>query len=136
MAQNETGFHEVFRKAFDSGYDYHGIEAVRCRAILGRTDYMPSIKIVDIDCLKGGYGAYAPRAHAVYLSKGVALANASLAVEVMIELMGLHVLNLTGQGASVRVRSGLDQLRRVEIEGDAIEVVFYKGTLCKDCGAN
>ena len=130
FAQDSAGFHDTFMRAFSGKYDYHSIEAIRCRAVLGHWDFLPVVKIVAPDVLRGGYGAYAPRTHTMYLSEGVALANAGLAVEVMIELMGMHILNLT---RSYQGRGGSDELpatSSIIVGGVEIAVNFYVGALC------
>ena len=130
LAEDSQSFHRTFERAFASNYDYHSIEAIRCRAILEHWDFLPAVSIVSPDELRGGYGAYAPRAHTMYLSEGVALANVELAVEVMIELMGMHILNLTRQPEERSRSAESESTSSIILGSREVAVNFYAGALC------
>ena len=90
LARSSDDFHALMTKAFGNDYDIQAAEGVRQRLLQGDFSWLPDIRTVGNETLRGACGAYSKDEHTVYLNEYV-LSNPTLAAQAMAEEVGHHL---------------------------------------------
>lgn len=91
QAKDPRAFHDLMAKVFGEGYDQNKAESLRQKALAGDFSWLPPVRLLDANTLRGANGAYDARNGVVYIDADLAAKNPKLAAATYVEEAGAHL---------------------------------------------
>ena len=147
-AANKNEFDAFMQQIFGPNYDRSQAEQYRQMALRGDFTFLPEVRFVDAETLRGGKGAYNEAEGVVYINRDIVANDPHLAAQVFVEEAGAHLdakLNtvdtkgdegemfrrvLSGEQLSEREIEAIrndDDHGTITVDGKTVEVEFWIG---------
>src|SRR5262252_5147082 len=90
-AANKNEFDAFMQQVFGPEYNRNQAEQYRQMALRGDFTFLPEVRFVDAEALRGGKGAYNEAEGVVYINRDIAANDPHLAAQVFVEEAGAHL---------------------------------------------